>query len=150
MSEKDALFSAEPERLRRLVDMGLQGDTLEDEAQTPAVASVGGLLEGVGSQVGRYKLLDCLGEGGMGVVYLAEQVEPLRRRVALKLVKPGMDSKQVIARFEAEREALAFLDHPYIVHVYDAGQTDHGRPYFVMEYVQGHQPIPDPADALHG
>ena len=145
MNEKDAIFSAEPERLKRLVDMGLQENESEIDAQAPTVASVGGLLERVGSQIGRYKLLDCIGEGGMGIVYLAEQVQPMRRRVALKLIKPGMDSKQVIARFEAERQALALLDHPNIAHVYDAGTTDHGRSYFVMEYVQG-LPITDYCD----
>ena len=138
MNDRDAIYSADPERLKRLVDMGLLGDELDDDAQAPTVASVGGLLERVGSLIGRYELLECIGEGGMGIVYLAEQVEPIRRHVALKLVKPGMDSKQVIARFEAERQALALLDHPYIAHVYDAGTTDHGRPYFVMEYVKGH------------
>jgi len=82
-------------------------------------------------------LLSVLGEGGMGIVYLAEQQEPIRRKVALKVIKPGMDSKRVIARFEAERQALALLDHPNIAHVYDAGTTEAGLPYFVMEYVKG-------------
>ncbi|MBN2271248.1 MAG: protein kinase [Sedimentisphaerales bacterium] len=91
----------------------------------------------LGTQIGRYKLLSVLGEGGFGIVYLAEQKEPVRRQVALKVIKPGMDSKQVIARFEAERQALAMLDHPNIARVYDAGTTDAGRPYFVMEYVKG-------------
>jgi serine/threonine protein kinase/Tfp pilus assembly protein PilF len=89
------------------------------------------------SQIGRYRLLGVLGEGGMGIVYLAEQEHPIKRQVALKVVKPGMDSKRVIARFEAERQALALLDHPNIAHVYDAGTTESGRPYFVMEYVKG-------------
>jgi non-specific serine/threonine protein kinase/serine/threonine-protein kinase len=84
-----------------------------------------------------YKLLSVLGEGGFAVVYLAEQKEPVKRRVALKVIKPGMDTKQVIARFEAERQALALLEHPNIAHVYDAGTTKTGRPYFVMEYVKG-------------
>src|SRR2546430_4188766 len=75
--------------------------------------------------------------GGMGVVYVAEQTEPVRRRVALKIIKPGMDTKQVIARFEAERQALAMMDHPNIAKVLDAGATDTGRPYFVMELVRG-------------
>ncbi|GAI94477.1 unnamed protein product, partial [marine sediment metagenome] len=95
------------------------------------------LTEKPGTRIGRYKLLQLIGEGGMGLVYLAEQQEPVRRRVALKIVKPGMDSKQVIARFEAERQALAVLDHPNIAHVFDAGTTKDGRPYFVMEYVKG-------------
>jgi WD40 repeat protein len=88
-------------------------------------------------QIAGYQIIKKLGEGGMGIVYLAEQSEPIRRQVALKVVKPGMDSKQVIARFEAERQALALLDHPNIAHVYDAGTTEKGRPYFVMEYVHG-------------
>jgi len=87
--------------------------------------------------IGRYRLVHTIGEGGMGIVYLAEQVEPIRRKAALKVIKPGMDSKRVIARFEAERQALALLDHPNIAHVYDAGTTENGRPYFVMEYVKG-------------
>ena len=90
-----------------------------------------------GGQVGPYKLLNVLGEGGCGVVYVAEQQRPIRRRVALKVIKPGMDSKQVIARFETERQALALLEHPNIAHVLDAGTTETGRPYFVMEYVRG-------------
>ncbi len=94
-------------------------------------------IEGPGTRIGHYELLELLGEGGMGLVYLAEQKEPVKRRVALKIIKPGMDSKQVIARFEAERQALALLDHPNIAHVFDAGATEAGRPYFVMEYVKG-------------
>ena len=90
-----------------------------------------------GSQIGPYKLVRILGEGGYGVVYLAEQQIPVRRHVALKIVKLGMDTKQVIARFEAERQALAILDHPNIAHVYEAGTTETGRPYFVMEFVKG-------------
>jgi non-specific serine/threonine protein kinase/serine/threonine-protein kinase len=88
-------------------------------------------------QIGPYRLLEPLGEGGMGQVWLAEQTEPVKRKVALKVIKPGMDSKQVVARFEAERQALALMDHPAIAKVYDAGTTPRGRPYFVMEYVQG-------------
>jgi len=108
-------------------------------------------LEGAGVMVGNYKLLEQIGEGGFGVVFMAEQVEPIRRRVALKIVKPGMDTRQVLARFEAERQALALMDHPNIAKIFDAGATgaDHsvlhtpqspfgmGRPYFVMELVQG-------------
>lgn len=94
-------------------------------------------IEGPGTTIGRYKLLELIGEGGMGLVYLAEQQEPIRRRVALKIVKLGMDTKQVIARFEAEKQMLALLDHPNIARVYDAGTTEAGRPYFVMEYVKG-------------
>ena len=90
-----------------------------------------------GTVIGPYKLLEPIGEGGMGVVYMAEQTQPVRRKVALKLIKPGMDTKQVIARFEAERQALALMDHPNIAKVHDAGAADSGRPYFVMELVKG-------------
>src|SRR5579859_4727116 len=90
-----------------------------------------------GDRIGRYKLLQQIGEGGCGVVYMAEQEEPVRRRVALKIIKLGMDTKQVIARFETERQALALMDHPNIAKVLDAGATDTGRPYFVMELVRG-------------
>jgi len=93
--------------------------------------------EAVGQKLGRYKLLERVGEGGCGVVYVAEQTEPLRRRVALKVIKLGMDTKQVVARFEAERQALAMMDHPNIAKVLDAGSTETGRPYFVMELVRG-------------
>ncbi|MHC4647272.1 MAG: serine/threonine protein kinase [Planctomycetota bacterium] len=95
------------------------------------------LTEGPGTKIGRYKLLQLIGEGGFGVVYMAEQEEPIRRRVALKIIKLGMDTKQVIARFEAERQALAMMEHPNIAKVFDAGATDTGRPYFVMELVRG-------------
>ena len=90
-----------------------------------------------GDRIGRYKLLQQIGEGGCGVVYMAEQEEPVHRRLALKVIKLGMDTKQVIARFEAERQALALMDHPNIAKVLDAGATDTGRPYFVMELVRG-------------
>jgi len=91
----------------------------------------------IGTQVGPYKLLQQIGEGGMGVVYMAQQDKPVQRTVALKIIKPGMDSNQVIARFEAERQALAIMDHPNIAKVLDAGTTDSGHPYFVMELVKG-------------
>jgi serine/threonine protein kinase/Tfp pilus assembly protein PilF len=94
---------------------------------------------------GKYKLLEELGSGGMGVVYLAEQVEPVRRRVALKIIKLGMDTRQVVARFETERQALAVMDHPNIARVFDAGATEIGRPYFVMELARG-IPITDYCD----
>ena len=90
-----------------------------------------------GTRIGRYKLLQQIGEGGCGVVYMAEQEEPVRRKVALKIIKLGMDTKQVIARFEAERQALAMMDHPNIARVLDAGATEAGRPFFVMELVRG-------------
>src|SRR5204863_1392452 len=93
------------------------------------------LSEKPGDKIGRYKLLEQIGEGGCGVVYMVEQLEPVRRRVALKVIKLGMDTKSVIARFEAERQALALMDHPNIAKVFDGGVTPTGRPYFVMELV---------------
>src|SRR5688572_17360376 len=89
---------------------------------------------------GRYRIVSTLGEGGMGTVYLAEQREPIRRRVALKVVKLGMDTAHVLARFDNERHALAMMDHPNIARIFDAGATRSGRPYFVMEYIEG-EPI---------
>ena len=91
------------------------------------------LTEGPGTVVGRYKLLQKIGEGGMGVVYMAEQREPVIRKVALKIIKLGMDTRQVLGRFEAERQALALMDHPNIAKILDGGATDTGRPYFVMD-----------------
>ncbi len=99
----------------------------------------------VGKSIGRYRLRELLGEGGMGSVYVAEQEKPVRRKVALKIIKPGMDSREVIARFEAERQALALMDHPNIARVLDAGTTDQGLPYFVMELVKG-MPITEHCD----
>jgi len=96
-------------------------------------------------RVGPYRLLERLGEGGMGVVHLAEQTEPVRRRVALKLIKGGMDSRELLGRFHSERQALALMSHPNIARILDAGSTDDGRPYFVMEYVQGF-PLPEYCD----
>lgn len=93
--------------------------------------------EAVGDLIGPYKLLQQIGEGGMGTVYMAEQAEPVQRKVALKIIKPGMDSRKVIARFEAERQALALMDHPNIAKILDASTTENGRPYFVMELVKG-------------
>src|SRR5438309_978297 len=95
------------------------------------------VTEKAGDRIGRYKLLQQIGEGGCGVVYMAEQEEPVRRRVALKVIKLGMDTKSVIARFESERQALALMDHPNIAKVLDAGAAENGRPYFVMELVRG-------------
>jgi eukaryotic-like serine/threonine-protein kinase len=104
------------------------------------------LSETTGTRIGRYKLLEQIGEGGFGVVWMAEQEEPVRRRVALKIIKLGMDTKEVVARFEAERQALAMMDHPGIASVFDGGTTETGRPYFVMELVKG-IPITDYCDA---
>ena len=106
------------------------------------------ITEGPGAVVGPYKLLQKLGEGGFGVVYMAEQAEPVERRVALKIIKPGMDSRQVISRFKAEEQALAIMDHPNIARVFDAGITGSGRPYFVMELVRG-VPITKYCDEQH-
>jgi len=108
----------------------------ESKPDTTTTA-LGGPAERVGGQIGPYKLLSALGEGGFAIVYLAEQERPVKRRVALKIIKPGMDSKEVVARFEAERQALALLDHPNIARVFDAGTTEEGHPYFIMEHVNG-------------
>jgi eukaryotic-like serine/threonine-protein kinase len=102
-------------------------------------------VERPGTVIGPYKLLEQIGEGGFGIVFMAEQTQPIRRKVALKVLKPGMDTRQVIARFEAERQALALMDHLNIAKVLDAGQTSSGRPYFVMELVKG-LPITDYCD----
>ena len=93
--------------------------------------------EQVGDTIGSCKLLQQIGEGGFGVVYMAEQHSPVKRRVAIKIIKPGMDTKEVVARFEAERQALALMDHMNIAKVFDGGATESGRPYFVMELVKG-------------
>jgi len=131
MREEDSTFGAEPQHLDRLIALGLEDDAEEtaESQESP--------LEGPGGWVGRYQLQEVLGAGGMGVVYRAEQQQPIRRQVALKIVKPGLDSQQVLARFEAERQALALMDHPNIARVLDAGTTETGRPYFVMELVTG-------------
>src|SRR5437867_8782455 len=106
---------------------------LESPAAAFEMTTASPRAEGVGTQIGPYKLMEQIGQGGMGLVFVAEQQQPVRRKVALKLIKPGMDSKQVIARFEAERQALALMDHPHIAKVFDGGETASGRPVFVME-----------------
>src|SRR5580765_5865208 len=115
--------------------------------QSSAVASTLGRCKSSGT-IGPNKLLEQIGEGGMGTVWTAQQTEPVKRVVALKLIKAGMDSKQVIARFEAERQALALMDHPNIARVLDAGTTSGGRPYFVMDLVKG-VPITKYCDEHH-
>jgi len=118
--------------------MSQNDDHIRQEDEDPSrTLDAGKPLYELGSHIGSYKLLRILGEGGFGIVYLAEQQRPIKRQVALKIIKPGMDSTQVIRRFEAERQALALLDHPNVAHVYDAGTTEAGRPYFAMEYVKG-------------
>jgi WD40 repeat protein/predicted Ser/Thr protein kinase len=118
-------------------DAGDKDEKRPAEEDSVLTQSAGPGMVGLGDRISRYKLLRVLGEGGFGIVYLAQQEHPIRRQVALKIIKPGMDSAQVIRRFEAERQALALLDHPNVAHVYDAGTTEAGRPYFAMEYVKG-------------
>lgn len=132
------------EPLRHRVDRLLKvysraGGFLEQSPAGPVAIEVRAAKVGEkpGDQIGRYKLLEQIGEGGCGVVFMAEQTEPVRRQVALKILKPGMDTKSVIARFEAERQVLALMDHPNIAKVFDAGATESGRPYFVMELIRG-------------
>src|SRR6266568_536041 len=139
----------EPE-LRRQVDSLLRaheqaGDFL---SQTMPLPSSDFEIQPLGTLIGRYKLLEKIGEGGFGVVYMAEQQVPVQRKVALKIIKPGMDTREVIARFEAERQALALMDHPNISHVFEVGATPSGRPYFVMELVRG-EPITHFCDQNH-
>jgi WD40 repeat protein/serine/threonine protein kinase len=138
--------------LRRRVEALLaaheQPGSLLDKPVWDGAGTKDAITETVGAQVGPYKLLQKLGEGGMGVVFVAEQEQPVKRRVALKIIKPGMDSAQVLARFEAERQALALMDHTHIARVFDAGTTTAGRPYFVMELVKG-VPITTYCDELN-
>jgi serine/threonine protein kinase len=108
-----------------------------DSAARPRATPVPPAPEGPGSSIGPYKILERIGEGGFGYVYMAQQSHPVKRKVAIKVIKPGMDSKQVLGRFEIERQALSMMDHPNIARVYDAGVTDTGRPYFVLELVRG-------------
>src|SRR2546426_3558617 len=128
---KDSVLLA---RVQALLRADESGESFLPEQPKAAVVPI---TEKPGDRIDRYKLLQQIGEGGCGVVYLAEQTEPVRRRVALKVIKLGMDTRSVIARFEAERQALALMDHPNIAKVFDAGVTETGRPYFVMELVRG-------------
>src|ERR1035438_1442393 len=137
----DAEMRARIETLLRSYEK-IGGFLSMNDANSPAALSAKALVvktgmfrltEKAGDRVGRYKLLQQIGEGGMGVVYMAEQEQPVRRMVALKIIKPGMDTRQVIARFESERQALALMDHPNIARVLDAGTTDSGLPYFVID-----------------
>ena len=168
--EEESIFGLYPEQLDRLLSLGTDdksadidrqetnarrsdaepkfGDSIgsgEKNQSSESTVSLSAIVEQPGGWINYYKLLSALGEGGMGIVYLAEQDHPIQRQVALKVIKPGMDSKRIIARFEAERQALALLEHPNIAHVYDAGTTETGRPYFVMEYVKG-SPITEYCD----
>jgi serine/threonine protein kinase len=132
-ADADSFFKAAalmPDELAKRLAAGT-GEAAPEPDDTSTVA------EGLGTRIGNYKLLQKIGEGGCGVVFMAEQEKPIRRRVALKIIKLGMDTKSVIARFEAERQALAMMDHPNIARVLDAGATETGRPYFVMELVRG-------------
>jgi serine/threonine protein kinase/Flp pilus assembly protein TadD len=134
------------ERIERLLQRHEQtGDPLDARHPLLNTTITQPIRERPGTVIGPYKLREQIGEGGFGVVFLAEQDQPLRRKVALKVLKPGMDSRQVISRFEAERQALALMDHPNIARVLDGGETDSGRPYFVMELVKG-VPITDYCD----
>src|SRR5687768_14246971 len=134
--EQDAYLAREcrdaalRDRVKRLLAAHARAEREPDEPVVPPPAEVPDVIGG-------YRVMGVLGEGGMGVVYEAEQEEPIRRRVALKIVKLGMDTRQVVTRFMGERQALAAMDHPFVAKVFDAGQTVSGRPYFVMELVPG-------------
>ncbi len=115
-----------------------EGSTPSENGETASITPTLEPNEAIaGTVIGVYHLMQPIGRGGMGEVWLAEQKQPVRRRVALKLIKAGMDTREVVARFESERQALALMDHPAIAKVFDAGSTPQGRPYFVMEYVTG-------------
>src|SRR5262249_37694212 len=125
-----------------------EGNSFLERPPAEYVETVGRapITEKPGDTIGPYKLMEQIGEGGFGLVFVAEQHQPVRRKVALKVIKPGMDTREVVARFEAERQALAMMDHPRIAKVLDAGTTDSGRPFFVMELVRG-VPITEYCDA---
>src|SRR2546422_1453117 len=141
------------EELRRRLNLLLvahrdSGSFLESPAFGLGPTNDEPVREGPGTVIGPYKLLEQIGEGGFGVVFMAEQTQPVRRKVALKILKPGMDTRQVVARFEAERQALAIMDHPNIAKVLDGGATASGRPFFVMDLVKG-MPITEHCDQNH-
>jgi eukaryotic-like serine/threonine-protein kinase len=151
----DAAMELTPDLRAAYIDQSCAGDDLvraRVQRLLSAHASANGFLSDVAVEapaalekpaaVGPYSVIEQLGEGGFGTVYLAEQSGPIRRQVALKIIKPGMDTRRVISRFESERQALALMDHPGIARVYDAGATDSGRPYFAMEVVRG-EPLTD-------
>ena len=134
----DEALRAEIEELLHVQQSGdsfLDRPALDDLPDTTSEALVD--VSNLGQAIGKYRLLQKLGEGGMGTVFMAEQTTPIHRRVAIKVIKTGSDSKQFAARFEAERQALAMMDHPNMAKVLDAGCTDSGQPYFVMELVKG-------------
>jgi len=134
-------------RISRLLQIHAESPSfLESPADDVAVTMQLPSPERAGKCIGPFKLRELLGEGGMGSVYVAEQDKPIRRKVALKIIKPGMDSQEVISRFEAERQALALMEHPNIAKVFDAGTTELGRPYFIIELVKG-LPITDHCDS---
>src|SRR3954447_25525878 len=130
------------DELRRSVELLLRandkaGGFLADSPAPAGVTVDQTVTESPGTAIGPYKLIEQIGEGGMGAVWMAQQQEPVKRLVAVKVIKAGMDSRQVVARFEAERQALALMDHPNIARVFDGGATEGGLPYFVMELVHG-------------
>ncbi len=141
----DAALRAEVEGLLRAHDGAAKFLASPTAGSTAAVTIAAPLREGPGTRIGPYKILQAIGEGGFGSVFMAEQEKPVARKVALKIIKLGMDTRQVVARFEQERQALAMMDHPHIAKVLDAGATETGRPFFVMELVKG-DPIVEYAD----
>ncbi|MFN3189408.1 MAG: protein kinase domain-containing protein [Aureliella sp.] len=132
----NASDATQRERVLKLIEAHEQPDSLLETGDMPSTMETS-IRVAAGETIGPYKLREQIGEGGMGIVYVAEQEKPVRRRVALKLIKAGMDTRDVTARFEAERQALAMMDHPNIARVLDAGSSDRGRPFFVMELVRG-------------
>ncbi len=149
MNESEYPNSGDPASKATQAFLGASAPPQEPKDQFPDSPMIDApLSEGAQTVIGQYRLLEKIGEGGFGTVFVAEQKHPIKRRVALKIIKLGMDTKEVIARFEAERQALALMDHPNIAKVYDAGATDTGRPYFAMELVRG-IPITEYCDQNH-